>query len=105
MTRERGFTRKIEDFTCEHCGVQVTGDGYTDHCPRCLWGKHVDILPGDRAAECHGAMEPIAVEGTTPKYRIRYRCTRCGHPFVVKVAVADDPAALVALAARRAARN
>lgn len=104
MTKERGFTRRIEDFTCEHCGAQVKGDGYTDHCPKCLWGKHVDILPGDRAATCHGAMEPIAIEGGTPRYRIRYRCQRCQYVFVVNAADADDGDALVAVAVRRAAK-
>lgn len=104
MSKERGFTRKIEDFTCEYCGAQVTGDGYTDHCPQCLWGKHVDVLPGDRAADCGGAMEPMAIEGTTPKYRIRYRCQKCGYSFTVKVDDHDDPAAIIAIAAKHAAK-
>ena len=56
------FNRRIEDFTCEHCGTEVHGNGYTNHCPNCLWSKHVDINPGDRAADCGGLMEPIAVE-------------------------------------------
>jgi len=25
------FTRRIEDFRCEHCGRQVHGNGYTNH--------------------------------------------------------------------------
>lgn len=103
MTKERGFTRKVEDFDCDKCGTHVVGNGYTDHCPQCLWGKHVDVLPGDRAAECHGAMEPVAVEGGTPHYRIRYRCTACRHVFVVDAADGDSPDALVAIAVRRAA--
>ena len=43
------FTRKVEDFTCEHCGREVHGNGYTNHCPHCLHSKHVDVNPGDRA--------------------------------------------------------
>lgn len=97
------FKRTTEDFVCERCGMQVSGNGYTDHCPRCLRGKHVDILPGDRAADCGGAMEPVCIEGATPHYRIRYRCARCGHAFIVNAGAGDDPEALVALAARRAA--
>ena len=50
------FTRVVEDFTCGQCGAAVTGDGYTNHCPLCLWSRHVDINPGDRAAECGGLM-------------------------------------------------
>ncbi|MFA6992594.1 MAG: RNHCP domain-containing protein, partial [Candidatus Gracilibacteria bacterium] len=37
------FSRTIEDFVCEKCGAKVKGDGYTNHCPKCLWSKHVDI--------------------------------------------------------------
>ena len=48
------FIRKTEDFICEHCGREVRGNGYTNHCPYCLWSKHVDINPGDRAAGCGG---------------------------------------------------
>jgi DNA-directed RNA polymerase subunit RPC12/RpoP len=49
-------------------------------------------------------MEPITVEGGTPHYRIRYRCQKCGHEFLVKTVEQDDPAALVALAHKRAAQ-
>ena len=72
------FQRKIEDFVCEHCGQKVEGDGYTDHCPNCLWGKHVDINPGDRANSCGGALEPIWAEMTRDGHNIGYRCVKCG---------------------------
>jgi len=55
------FKRTKENFTCENCGFLVEGDGYTNHCPRCLWSKHVDINPGDRCSNCFGMMEPIDV--------------------------------------------
>ena len=44
------FERNREDFTCNNCELFVQGDGYTDHCPSCLYSKHVDINPGDRQA-------------------------------------------------------
>ena len=56
------FIRKTEDFVCENCGQEVKGNGYTNHCPRCLYSKHVDINPGDRASDCGGLMKPVAVE-------------------------------------------
>ena len=96
------FQRRIEDFICEKCGTHVSGDGYTDHCPSCLWSKHVDVNPGDRASVCEGAMEPTAVEGTTPNYVILYRCVRCGHTHRVKVHALDSADALIALADKRA---
>ena len=92
------FQRRIEDFVCAHCGAAIKGSGYTDHCPQCLWGKHVDINPGDRAATCGAMMRPVAIEGSTPAYRIHYRCEKCRHAFLVKAHVSDRSEALVALA-------
>ena len=74
----RKFQRRIEDFRCEHCGTFVKGDGYTNHCPKCLWSKHVDIHPGDRANTCGGLMRPIRTEGTVAAYSIVHDCVRCG---------------------------
>ena len=95
------FRRKIEDFVCDHCGAEVSGDGYTDHCPVCLWGKHVDVNPGDRAADCKGAMEPIATAQKNGQFRIEYRCEKCGHKFKVKAAESDDTDRLIALSVHR----
>lgn len=92
------FTRKVEDFVCEHCGTSVTGTGYTDHCPKCLWSKHVDVEPGDRAATCHGMMRPVNVSGIVDRYVIAYECTVCGHKKNNKVQDTDDGAAIVELA-------
>lgn len=92
------FTRTIEDFVCEHCGALVEGDGYTNHCPRCLWSKHVDINPGDRASTCIGMMEPVGLEGASPHYRILHRCTRCGHEKRNDASAHDDVEALLELA-------
>ncbi|MFZ2556093.1 MAG: RNHCP domain-containing protein [Minisyncoccia bacterium] len=96
------FTRTIEDFTCEHCGNGVQGTGYTNHCPKCLWGKHVDVHPGDRAETCGGMMEPIAIEGATDAYRIIHRCTKCGIERPIGVANDDDPEAVLRIAKKRA---
>lgn len=86
----KNFQKKKEDFVCDNCGQGVVGDGYTDHCPHCLWGKHVDINPGDRAAKCGGAMKPIGVEEKGGNYRIGYSCEKCDHRFIVKMAKDDD---------------
>lgn len=94
------FTRIIEDFVCAHCGQRVVGNGFTNHCPACLWSKHVDNDPGDRAATCGGQMRPVRLEGSTPSYRIIHRCERCEVERAVKTAEADNPEALVALSKR-----
>jgi hypothetical protein len=71
------FKRTIEDFVCGHCGENVTGSGFTNHCPHCLWSKHVDITPGDRASDCNGMMEPIKVEIEKGEPTITHRCVIC----------------------------
>ena len=92
------FQRRVEDFICENCGVQVKGSGYTNHCPRCLWSKHVDVHPGDRAAQCGGLMRPLAVEVRVTAYRILQRCEACGYQRWNKASSKDDFEALLALA-------
>lgn len=96
------FIRRIEDFTCAHCGAHVTGTGYTNHCPKCLWSKHVDNDPGDRAAVCGGMMQPVALEGSTPQYRIVHRCAKCGVLARVRTAPEDDAEAIIVLSRSRA---
>ncbi len=88
--QEKKFQRRIEDFVCEKCGKEVKGKGYTDHCPRCLWSKHIDINPGDRKSECGGLMEPVGVEVRSNKYIIHYRCIKCGFKHRVKSTPDDN---------------
>ena len=78
MTPSKTFERKKENFTCEKCGFEVVGNGYTNHCPKCLWSKHVDVNPGDRAATCGGMMEPVEVALKGGEYIILHRCIKCG---------------------------
>jgi hypothetical protein len=96
------FIRVEEDFVCGRCGSTVEGDGYTNHCPHCLWSRHVDNQPGDRAASCGGMMEPVALEGSTPAYVLLHRCTLCGHEKRNRVQRTDSQEALVALAKKKA---
>ncbi len=95
------FTRTKEDFTCEQCGREVQGDGYTNHCPNCLWSKHVDVEPGDRASGCGGTMKPIAVEGTSPEYDLLHECVLCGHRKRNKASLEDSKEALALVASQR----
>lgn len=84
------FNRRIEDFICEHCGAEVHGNGYTNHCPNCLWSKHVDVNPGDRAADCGGLMEPVDVELKNGEYILLQKCKKCGHLRKNKVSPEDN---------------
>ena len=74
-----------EAFTCAHCCAAVPPGGapVRDHCPRCLRGLHVDVIPGDRAAGCGGVLDPVGFE-RRPEVVIQYRCRRCIHTFQVR---------------------
>ncbi len=87
---QKRFQKKVEDFRCENCGEYVSGDGYTDHCPSCLWSKHVDINPGDRMSNCKGLLEPVGAEVKKDNYLIHYICIKCGFKHQVKSAKNDN---------------
>ena len=92
------FQRKIEDFICGNCGFGVTGNGYTNHCPKCLYSRHVDINPGDRLNRCRGLMAPIGLEIKAGEYILIHKCLKCGAVKKNKAAAEDDHQALVKLA-------
>lgn len=87
---QKKFQRMTEDFACEKCGANVFGNGYTNHCPECLWSKHVDINPGDRAATCGGLMEPVSVEKKGDAWNIIQKCVGCGFVRKNKADENDD---------------
>ena len=92
------FQRKIEDFACLHCGKKVQGNGYTNHCPECLWSRHVDNYPGDRANPCGGAMEPVGLELEKGIYHILHQCQKCGIKGRCRSSETDSTQALAELA-------
>ena len=92
------FIPRNESFICAHCGQSVTksgmgtGTSYRNHCPFCLWSRHVDSdIPGDRNANCNGLMEPISVSTRrTGEYVLRHRCLKCGVEKLNRIAGDDD---------------
>jgi rubrerythrin len=78
MNIVRKFQKRLEDFTCINCGTQVQGNGFTNHCPRCLYSKHVDIFPGDRLEDCGGIMFVTEVRRKGDGYQIQHTCRKCG---------------------------
>ena len=97
----KNFIRKIENFRCENCGWEVVGNGYTDHCPKCLWGKHVDReIPGDRASDCRGMLEPVEAvyQMSDLRFQIKYKCRKCRHEFRVRSYEEDNRELLMELA-------
>ena len=86
------FNMMDENFICENCGKEVPKANYTarDHCPYCLYSKHVDINPGDRANPCKGLLKPIGIEKFKDTYKILYRCTKCNQEHKNIMANDDD---------------
>ena len=81
-----------ENFICENCHKEVIKLGYTarDHCPYCLYSKHVDINPGDRSNTCKGLLKPIDIEKFKDTYKIIYKCQKCGEIHKNIMANDDD---------------
>lgn len=91
------FIPRQESFVCEHCHKEVTPlehGSYRNHCPFCLYAKHVDQDgPGDRLSTCQGLMKPISAELSSKKgWIITHECEKCGKVIPNKSAPDDDVA-------------
>jgi hypothetical protein len=98
----RQFTEIDEEFICDNCGAKVPKLGYScrNHCPFCLYSKHVDINPGDRQEKCHGNLKPIGLEIDGKKgYVIIFKCEKCGMIRKNKAAKDDNNDMLIKLSA------
>jgi RNase P subunit RPR2 len=68
------------NFTCEHCGRAVPWgrwkgqDKPRDHCPYCLWSKHVSIGGNMGAIPCGAMMKGTPVGDD----QVVWRCLGCG---------------------------
>jgi hypothetical protein len=98
-------------FTCRHCNLYVpcdptlAGVQNRNHCPYCLWSRHLDWrVAGDRLAGCRATMQPIGL--TLKRSRNKYaaerdgelmlihRCTICAKVAINRIA-ADDCATAI----------
>jgi RNase P subunit RPR2 len=84
------FQRNIENFSCKKCHAHVIGNGYTNHCPECLWSKHVDVFPGDRQSLCGGLMRPVRVELKRGDMGIIHVCEICSHEKRNRISLEDN---------------
>ena len=105
MKQKRFVGGGNEGFRCGRCGASVPplrSGSYRNHCPFCLWSRHVDRAPGDRRETCEGMMEPVGLEQSGKKgFIIVHRCTVCGavrrNRAALNDPVPDDWDALIAL--------
>ena len=94
-------------FQCQNCNFNIKtigniGTKNRNHCPKCLFSKHVDeIHSGDRASDCQSLMEPIGL--TFKKSRIDkygkeiqgelmlvHKCKNCKKVSINRIAADDD---------------
>jgi RNHCP domain len=99
------------DFECCHCRLGVSaapllsGVHNRNHCPYCLWSKHVDLrAAGDRLCACKAPMRPAGL--TFKRVRKKYaphavprgelmlvhHCAACGAFSLNRLAADDSPA-------------
>ncbi len=98
-----------EIFICKVCGREVipagAGSDHRNHCPNCLTSLHLDNMPGDRASDCGGHMEPIAVwVKQNGEWAILHRCRQCGKISANRIAADDNPMKLMSIAMKPLAR-
>jgi DNA-directed RNA polymerase subunit RPC12/RpoP len=93
MKRKNFYNSGNDSFVCEECHnhVNALSGGFRNHCSYCLWCKHVDIVPGDRAETCQGMMETIRKEWHSKKgWMIVHKCVECGKEHRNKTADDDN---------------
>ncbi|NDI34479.1 RNHCP domain-containing protein [Chengkuizengella sediminis] len=89
------MSRKKENsgFSCGYCGSIVhplSNGSFRNHCPVCLYSKHLDDKPGDRNSDCKGLMQPIGIKNNSRKgLQIIHKCTICDLEKVNKIADFD----------------
>ena len=101
MTR---YTSINADFTCIHCGNYVSA-GYLlagvknrNHCPYCLWSRHLDLFEaGDRLAACKAPMQPIGL--TLKRKQKRYAAKTSGELMLIHLCTACERISINRIAA------
>jgi hypothetical protein len=83
-------------FRCLHCQQIVEplqwGGRHRNHCPHCLYSRHVDDRrSGDRANACGGPMAPVGrFTRRTGEHVILHRCLSCGAERFNRLAADDN---------------
>ncbi len=99
-------TKKINtSFVCLNCGHQNSPAPQTcrNHCQLCLFSRHVDLqIPGDRASDCLGLLEPVGLDQSGKKgFIILHKCLKCGHESRNLTSPDDNFDAIIKLSQRQ----
>jgi hypothetical protein len=87
-------------FKCGHCkqfiGAPVAGGHQRNHCPNCLYSRHVDdTMPGDRKSTCGSLMAPVGLmTRRNGEMVLIHRCLGCGKEDPNRIAADDNPVLL-----------
>ena len=113
MRHNRTFANE-QGFICVQCHLFVScapdaaGVQNRNHCPGCLWSRHLDWRSaGDRLSVCRAAMRPVGLttkRGTNKYARERdgelmliHQCTACETVVINRIAADDSAVAILAL--------
>jgi RNHCP domain len=82
--------------------MHAPGTKHRNHCPSCLWSRHVDDdVPGDRDSTCEATMEPLGVcVRSDGEWALIHRCRGCDALRINRIAGDDNPLMLMQLAVR-----
>ncbi|MBW6441794.1 RNHCP domain-containing protein [Patescibacteria group bacterium] len=103
---------KNRGFVCINCGKWVPISPFTktlnrNHCPHCLWSKHVDsAIAGDRMSVCNTGMKPIGLNfknSRTDKWggevqnelMLIHQCIRCQKISINRVLAEDNSSEII----------
>ncbi len=93
--RRPRYTRR-EVFKCRHCrqfiGPLLSGGSQRNHCPYCLYSRHVDgNATGDRMSTCGASMQPVgSFQRAKGEFVIVHRCLGCGFERFNRIAADDN---------------
>ena len=95
------------DFICKHCNTYVSshysmsGVQNRNHCPCCLWSRHLDFQhAGDRLSACKALMKPVGLtfkrnfkkyESGLGELMVIHQCTECKQISINRIAADDIP--------------
>ncbi|PCI25726.1 RNHCP domain-containing protein [Candidatus Peregrinibacteria bacterium] len=95
-----GMIYNNSEFLCDNCQKIAPPEGKNcrNHCPHCLYSKHVDgDTPGDRLGYCQGLMPATEYHKTSKGEFLLHECLKCTHKRKNRVSDDDNWDAIIAL--------
>lgn len=91
-----------ETFRCFNCKFDVplvaVGTTQRNHCPICLWSRHVDDSIGDRQSDCGGKMKTVGLTlKSDGELMLIHLCMACNKISKNRIAGDDNDVSIVNL--------